>query len=103
MDALADLLNGVRARSAAFCQAILEPPWSLRIADGAPLALATTLRGHAWIVPDHASPVLMRTGDVAIIKGPNPCTVSDDPATTPRITVHAGNRLTTMDGVDITR
>lgn len=102
MDALADLLDGVHARSAAFCQAILEPPWSLRIADGATLALATTLRGHAWIVPDHGEPVLMAVGDVAVIKGPNPYTVGDDPATTPTIIVHAGNRLTTMDGVDVT-
>lgn len=102
MDALADLLDGVRARSAAFCQAILEPPWSLRIADGAALALATTLRGHAWIVPDDGAPVLMRTGDVSIVKGPHPYTVGDHPDTPPEITVHAGNRLTTMDGVDIT-
>ncbi|MFE0154295.1 AraC family transcriptional regulator [Nonomuraea sp. NPDC059007] len=102
MDPLADLLDGVRARSAAFCQAILEPPWSLRIADGAMLALATALRGHAWIVPDGGEPVLMRTGDVAIVKGPAPYTIGDDPATAPDTIVHPGNRLTTMDGVDIT-
>ncbi|MBB5084923.1 AraC family transcriptional regulator [Nonomuraea endophytica] len=102
MDPLADLLDGVRARSAAFCQAILEPPWSLRIADGAMLALATALRGHAWIVPDGGEPVLMRTGDVAIIKGPAPYTIGDDPATAPDTVVRPGNRLTTMDGVDIT-
>ncbi|MFI6510921.1 AraC family transcriptional regulator [Streptosporangium sp. NPDC050855] len=102
MDPLADLLDGVRARSAAFCQAILEPPWSLRISDGAPLALATTLRGHAWIMLGDGEPVPMRTGDVAIVKGPDPYTISDDPATPPEIMVHAGNRLTTMDGVDIT-
>ncbi len=102
VDALADLLDGVRARSAAFCQAILEPPWSLRIADGARLALATALCGHAWIVPDEGEPVLMRTGDVAIIKGPRPYTVGDDPATPPEIIVHEGNRLTTMDNIDVT-
>ncbi|MFB4262913.1 AraC family transcriptional regulator [Nonomuraea sp. GTA35] len=102
MDPLADLLDGVRARSAEFCRAILEPPWSMRIADGAMLALATALRGHAWIVPDEGEPVLMRTGDVAIIKGPAPYTIGDDPATEPDIIVHAGNRLTTMDGVDVT-
>lgn len=102
MDPLADLLDGVRARSAAFCQAILEPPWSMRIADGATLALATALRGDAWIVPDEGPPVPMRRGDVAIIKGPEPYTISDDPATPPEIIVKAGNRLTTMDGVDVT-
>ncbi|MGC5010469.1 cupin domain-containing protein [Streptosporangium sp. DT93] len=102
MDPLAALLDGVRARSAAFCQAVLEPPWSLRISDGAPLALVTTLRGHAWIMLGGAEPVLMRTGDVAIVKGPEPYTIGDDPATAPEVMVHAGNRLTTMDGVDIT-
>jgi len=102
VDPLADLLVGVRARSTAFCQAILEPPWALRIADGAALALATTLRGDAWIVPDQGEPVLMHSGDVAIIKGPQPYTVADDPATPPDITVHADNRLTTNDGVDVT-
>lgn len=102
MDPLADLLDGVRARTAAFCQAILDPPWALRIADGAALALATSLRGQAWIVPDHGQPVLMRTGDVAIIKGPAPYTVGDDPGTVPDLMVHADNRLTTMDAIDVT-
>lgn len=101
MDPLDDLLRGVHARSAAFCQAILDPPWALRIADGAALALATTLRGHAWIVPDRGEPTLMRTGDVAIVKGPEPYTVADDPGTAPDIMVHADNRLTNMDGTDV--
>jgi AraC-like DNA-binding protein len=102
MDALADLLSGARANSAAFCRAVLEPPWALRIADEAPLALATVLRGHAWIVPDDDTPVIINVGDVAIIKGPEPYTVGDDPATAPDIIVHAGNRLTTLDGTDVT-
>ncbi|WP_214105364.1 AraC family transcriptional regulator [Acrocarpospora catenulata] len=102
MDPLADLLQGVRAHSAAFCQAILQPPWALRIADGARLALASALRGHAWIVPDHGEPVLLGTGDVAIVKGPAPYTVGDDPATAPDIVVNPGNRLTTLDGADVT-
>lgn len=103
MDALADLLDGARARSAPFCQAVLEPPWALRIADHSPLALATALQGHTWVVPDDGEPQLMNTGDVAIIKGPDPYTVGDHPTTPPDIVVHAGNRLTTVDGdVDVT-
>ena len=102
MDALAGLLDGVRARTAAFCRVILDPPWALRIADKAPLSLATTLHGHAWTCLDGAEPVLMRTGDVVIVKGPDPYTVGDDPATRPAAIVRAGNRLTTLDGVDIT-
>ena len=99
---MADLLVGVRARSAAFCRAILDPPWALRIADGAALALVTILRGHAWIVPNNAEPVLMQTGDVAIVKGPDHYTVGDHPSTVPDIVVHADNRLTTVDGCDVT-
>ncbi len=102
MDVLADLLDGARAHSAAFCRTILEPPWALRIADEAPLALATPLRGRCWIVPDDAGPVLLETGAVAIVKGPDAYTVADDPATRPDIVVRAGNRLTTVSGVDIT-
>lgn len=50
MDPLADLLDGLRARSAAFCRTELDPLWGLRIVDGAALALAlaTTVRGAAY-------------------------------------------------------
>lgn len=99
---MADLLDGVRARSAAFCQTVLEPPWALRIADEAPLALATAMRGHAWIVPDDEPPTLLATGDVAVIKGPEHYTVGDDPATAPSVVVRADNRVVTLDGDDVT-
>jgi AraC-like DNA-binding protein len=102
MDPLGDLLDGVRARTAAFCRAVLEPPWALRIVDRAPLALATPLRGHAWVVPDRGEPTLLNTGDVAIFQGPEPYTVADHPDTCPSVFVHPGNRLTTVGGVDIT-
>ena len=102
MDALADLLSGARAHSAAFCRTVLEPSWALRIADQAPLALATVLRGHAWIVPDDDPAEILNVGDVAIVKGPHPYTVGDDPATEPDIVVLSGNRLTRVDGTDIT-
>ncbi|MBB5791249.1 AraC family transcriptional regulator [Jiangella mangrovi] len=101
MDALADVLDGVRARSADFCRTVLEPPWALRITDGAALALATVLRGHAWVVPDDAEPVLVRAGEVAIVRGPHPYTVGDDPSTAPMLQVLAGNALRTMDGADV--
>src|SRR5690606_1893917 len=69
---------------------------------GAALALATAVRGRAWVVPDHGGPVVMRTVDAAIVKGPRPYTAGDDPATVPDLAVHAGNRLTTADGADVT-
>lgn len=99
VDALADLLDGVRARTAAFCHLALEPPWALRIADEAPLALATTLRGSAWIVLDDES-VLIDVGDIAVVKGPGHYTVADHPDTPPSMIVHTGNELTAVDGTD---
>ncbi|MFC7550439.1 AraC family transcriptional regulator [Plantactinospora sp. GCM10030261] len=102
MDPLGDLLDGVRARTAAFCRAVLEPPWALRIADEAPLALATALRGHAWIVPDGGTPTLLNPGDVAIVQGPDPYTVADHPGTSATLTVRPGNQLITNDGTDVT-
>ncbi|GAB2603244.1 AraC family transcriptional regulator [Pseudactinotalea suaedae] len=102
MDPLTDLLDGVRARTATFCQAILTPPWALRIEDGAALAFATVLRGHAWIVPDHGDPVPMHLGDVAVVKGPGPYTVADHPETVPDVVVGPGNRLSAPDGTDLT-
>ena len=102
MDPLGDLLDGVRARTAAFCQALLEPPWALRIMDEAPLALATPLRGHAWVITGEGPPTPIEAGDVAIIQGPEPYVVADHPATAPSVFVHPGNRLIMADGTDIT-
>ena len=98
MDALGDVLDGVRARSASFCRVALCPPWALRIADQTSLALVSTVRGEAWIVPDDEAPVPMRPDAVALIKGPNPYTVADDPHTPARIVVGAGNTLHSLDG-----
>lgn len=102
MDPLTDLLVGVRARSTAFCQAVLEPPWGLRIADGAALALVTPLRGDVWVVPDDGAPVPVGPGDVAVVKGPAHYTVADTADRVPDLVVHEDNRLATTDGVDVT-
>ena len=45
MDALAGLLDGPRARGAFLLRCLLDPPWSLRIEDEAPLALTAVARG----------------------------------------------------------
>jgi hypothetical protein len=49
MDALAGLLDGPRARGAFLLRAVLDPPWSLRIQDRAPLTLVAMVRGGAWV------------------------------------------------------
>jgi AraC-like DNA-binding protein len=101
MDALASLLDGARAQGAFLLRSILEPPWSLRIQDRAPLTLISVVSGEAWVVPDDAAPVLLRRGDVSVVRGPDPYTVADDPATPPQAVIHPDDRSTTMDGREL--
>jgi AraC-like DNA-binding protein len=98
MDPLADLLDGPRARNAFLLRSVLDPPWALRIQDEAPLTLVTVVSGAAWIVLAERDPVRVTPGDVAILRGPDPYTVADDPATVPQIVIHPGQRCETLDG-----
>jgi AraC-like DNA-binding protein len=101
MDALTGLLDGPRAQGAFLLRSILDPPWSMRIQDQAPLTLVAMVRGEAWVVPDTGEVVRLRPGDVAILRGPDPYTVADDPATPPQVMIHPGQRCTTPDGEDL--
>jgi AraC-like DNA-binding protein len=95
---LADLLGDVRARGALFGQAVMEPPWSLRFATGAPLTLTTMVRGEAWIVPAVGEAVRIGPGDLAIVPGVAPHVVADGPATLPRYEVHTPDYCSRVDG-----
>jgi AraC-like DNA-binding protein len=101
MDALAGLLDGPRARSAFLLRMIMEPPWSLRIEDKAPLTVVAAVRGDAWILFDGGEPVRFSQGSIAVIRGPDPYTVADDPATPPQAVIHPGQRCTTLYGEDL--
>lgn len=80
----------------------LAPPWSLRIQDEAPLTLLSMIRDEAWLVPDEGEPLRVGPGDMVVFRGPEPYTVSDDPATPPQIVIHPGQRCTTPDGTSLT-
>lgn len=98
MDALSALLDGPRARSAFLLRCSLDPPWSMRIRDEAPLCLIAVLRGQAWIVPDDTTPVRLAAGDLVINRGPQPYTVADDPATATTIVIEPGEHCASLDG-----
>ncbi|MCS7477188.1 AraC family transcriptional regulator [Umezawaea endophytica] len=98
MDALVGLLDGPRARNAFLLRTVLDPPWSIRIQDEAPLTVVSLVRGHAWIVHDDDPPLLLTAGDVAVILGPEPYTVADHPDTAPQAVIHPGQRCETPDG-----
>jgi AraC-like DNA-binding protein len=101
MDAVAGLLDGPRARGAFLLRSQLDPPWSMRIADESPLCLIAVTRGHAWLIPENDEALLLRSGDVAVIRGPEPYTVADDPATQPQVVVLPGQRCETPDGQEV--
>ncbi|WP_052851929.1 AraC family transcriptional regulator [Streptomyces avicenniae] len=88
-DALSHLLSDVRTRGALFDQSVLQPPWSLRFDEGLPVSLLSMLSGEAWLTAAGApSPVPLHTGDIVVVVGPEPYTVADSRATTPRADVH---------------
>jgi AraC-like DNA-binding protein len=101
MDSVAGLLDGPRARGAFLLRSMLDPPWSLRIQDEAPLTLIAMVRGEAWVVRDDDD-VPLGEGDVAIVRGPDPYTVADAPGTPPQVIIHPGQRCTTADGEELT-
>jgi AraC-like DNA-binding protein len=102
VDAVAGLLDGPRAREAFVLRTSMNPPWSLRIADEAPLTVMALARGHAWVLADGgATPCLLEAGDVAIFRGPEPYTVADDPATPVQAIIHPGQRCMTVSGEEL--
>ena len=98
MDVLAGLLDGPRARDAFVLRSVMNPPWSLRVVDEAPLTFMAIASGEAWITPDHGEPVRLGPGDVAIARGPDPYTIGDDPATPPDVVIHPGQICCSPDG-----
>ena len=55
MDAVAGLLDGPRARGAFLLRSSMDPPWSLRIQDEAPLTVVAIVRGARLRRPARAA------------------------------------------------
>ncbi|MEU6487872.1 AraC family transcriptional regulator [Streptomyces sp. NPDC046887] len=102
MDALTALLDGPKARGALLLKAVLTPPWAVRIEDRAPISVLTMVHQEAWIIPDCGAPVLIRPGDVALLRGPDPYTIADRPDTPVGIVVGPDQRCGTTGGADLT-
>jgi len=102
VDALAAFLDGPRARAAFLMKVVLEPPWSMRIEDEAPLAVVAITHGEAWLVHAELSgPVALAAGDIVIVRGPDPYVVAHHPDAEPTIVIDAGGDCHTLDGVSL--
>ena len=73
----------------------------MRIADEAPLCLVAVTRGEAWLLPDDGEARRLRPGDVAIVRGPGPYILADNPGTAPQMIVLPGQQCTTPDGHEV--
>ena len=73
----------------------------MRIADEAPLCLIAVTLGEAWLLPEGGEAHLLRPGDVAVIRGPDPYVLADDPGTEPQVIILPGNQCVTPDGHDV--
>ena len=101
MDVVAGLLNGPRAQQAFLLRSSLTSPWSLRVQDQAPITVVAVVAGTAWVLPQAGQAVGLGRGDVAVLRGPDPYTFADDPATPPQVIIHPGQRCTTPDGQEL--
>ena len=101
MDALAGLLDGIRARGAFVLRMRLDPPWSMRVCDEAPLTVICQTHGRAVIVPADGQPVELTAGQLALTRGIEPYVFADDAGTRPMIVIHTGQRCTTVSGDDL--
>ncbi|WP_216205615.1 AraC family transcriptional regulator [Amycolatopsis aidingensis] len=102
MDVFTDLVRGFRADGAMFGQSILTAPWSHRFAHDAALTVCTLLEGSGWLLPAAGEPIRLECGDVAIVRGPDPFVVADEPGTEPQIVIHGSELcLSTADGTNL--
>ena len=101
MDALVGLLDGVRAHGAFVLRMVLDPPWSMRIQDEAPLTLICVTDGTAVLSPDRGAVIHLRSGDVALARGTENYVLADSVDTPAQVVIHPGQRCTTLSGEDL--
>ncbi|WP_431238486.1 AraC family transcriptional regulator [Mycolicibacterium aichiense] len=101
MDALVGLLDGVRAHGAFVLRMVLDPPWSMRLQDEAPLTVICVTDGGAVLCPDGGEAIALHSGDVALTRGTAQYVLADDIGTPAQIVIHPGQRCTTLTGADL--
>ncbi|HLS75978.1 MAG TPA: AraC family transcriptional regulator [Nocardia sp.] len=79
MDPLSRLLGGIRAEGAVLTTAVMEPPWTIRFADRAPLTMVTVLRGGGTLLLPGGAERRIGRGDTAVVRGPEEFLLADRP------------------------
>ncbi|WP_455711915.1 AraC family transcriptional regulator [Streptomyces bobili] len=84
MDPLSSLLSGIRAEGSVVSHAVLEAPWTIRFADGAPLTMVSVLRGGGTLLLPDSTEQAVGVGDTAIVRGPDLFHLVDRPSSCDR-------------------
>ncbi|MGW7647199.1 AraC family transcriptional regulator [Streptomyces galilaeus] len=84
MDPLSSLLSGIRAEGSVVTHAVLEAPWTIRFADGAPLTMVSVLRGGGTLLLPDGTEQAVGVGDTAIVRGPDLFHLVDRPSSCDR-------------------
>ena len=100
VDPLTHLLSGPRAQRAFALRVVMDPPWSIDVRDRAPLTLLAMLTGDASFVTGQVR-VCLNPGDIAIVRGPAPYRLADDPNREGLVVIHPGQVCTTQDGEQV--
>lgn len=79
----------------------MEPPWSIRLADEAPLGLIAVVRGSAWIEAGGGPAVELGPGDIVVSRGPGACTISHQASAPPQVLILPQMRCTDPGGRDL--
>lgn len=101
MDALSGLLGGPRAQGAFLLRAVLEPPWSLRIEDEAPISVMVLNAGSVHVRWDDGETATLEPGDVALVRGPDHYVLADTPDRPPEVFVDPDQHCTNAAGDDL--
>lgn len=100
MDPLSHLLDGPRARGAFALKVLMAPGWAIQVQDQAPLTIMVMLAPRAWIAADGERHELA-AGDVALVRGPAPYRVADDPAREADVVILPHQECTTPSGAKV--
>jgi AraC-like DNA-binding protein len=100
MDEIGGFLDGPRARGAFLLRAVMNPPWSLSIEDEAPLSVVVMVGGESWVVRGTDRQRLV-TGDVALIRGPEPYLFAGSPTTPVQVRIRPGQVCQTPEGESV--
>jgi len=102
MDVVASLLKGPRARDAFVIRTQMAAPWALRIEDRAALTIVVILDGVCRLEHDSLdAAIALDSGDLVVVRGPDPYLIGDAQGSRPRIRILPGNRPVLMNGDEI--